>query len=620
MSSPWIKRKARLGALLQSNGDEDAEGVALDRILHGQSVIGKTSKTTEIDVTRFTDKDLSIVGTLEYGQFGVIDVVTCSLDGRVYVRKSIEKRFAFKTRDQCNPQIERDILLQALRGNTVWAPHLLCAFQTPTHLNIVMEYAEGGSLWDVLESSPLDGCVVEADLHWWFPQIVSALVWCHSQGFVHRDVKPHNFVLNQVSHIQLIDFGSAAPLLPPRPDGARLVPRRHCLVPCGTCDYISPEVLQAHEEALVALEMSEDEGEARKSRTIDGDGGYGVETDWWSMGAMLYEMAYGVAPFFASDIRHTYMKIMDHKRSLKFKCDPPISESLEDLMRLLLTDRETRLGRTGAAEIMNHPFFDGVEWEDLHIQNHPDGLHLPQFSYVNTQSADSAAPLGSSESQTFSSNSSHSQGFAFSAFFQSSERSGSDLHPTPRPKGSILREQASDYFIGFSWGPTLDAFQASSSPSLFPSATLSVFSSHDPQSTPRPNRALTLARTPFRVISTPFRTPYNYHSVGTSTLPRASTLLRRTAPRRTMSDREAMRQLVDCIGLSARKKVLAAGRTPRGMQRMNLGGFGSVGIGKALRFVPSPIEIQPEMGVIASKFVYEAHASDGGEQSDEREY
>ncbi|KAH7919938.1 hypothetical protein BV22DRAFT_1022106 [Leucogyrophana mollusca] len=42
MSLLWSTRKTRLDALLNSNGDEDEEGLALDRILHGQSVIGKT--------------------------------------------------------------------------------------------------------------------------------------------------------------------------------------------------------------------------------------------------------------------------------------------------------------------------------------------------------------------------------------------------------------------------------------------------------------------------------------------------------------------------------------------------------------------------------------------------
>jgi hypothetical protein len=65
----------------------------------------------------------------------------------------------------------------------------------------------------------------------------------------------------------------------------------------------------------------------------------------------------------------------------------------------------------------------------------------------------------------------------------------------------------------------------------------------------------------------------------------ASTLRRsRIAPRRRpVSDREAMRQLVDCIGLSARKKVLAAGRTPRGST------LGPSRI-KSLRFATEPPE------------------------------
>ena len=61
----------------------------------------------------------------------------------------------------------------------------------------------------------------------------------------------------------------------------------------------------------MALEMA-DEAELTRSFGDYEPGGYGRETDWWSFGAMVYEMAYGVAPFFADDIRVTYSKIMDY--------------------------------------------------------------------------------------------------------------------------------------------------------------------------------------------------------------------------------------------------------------------------------------------------------------------
>lgn len=152
-------------------------------------------------------------------------------------------------------------------------------------------------------------------------------------------------MLTSDAHLRLIDFGSAAPLLPPNPDGSQRIPLEHCLVPCGTCDYISPEILQAHEEALVALEMEDDEHWAKEHKPS----GYGRETDWWSVGAMLYEMAYGVAPFFSREIRHTYARIMEHhvspltwqvtvgfnglQRYLKFDSSAPLSANLQDLLR-----------------------------------------------------------------------------------------------------------------------------------------------------------------------------------------------------------------------------------------------------------------------------------------------
>jgi hypothetical protein len=134
--------------------------------------------------------------------------------------------------------------------------------------------------------------------------------------------------------------------------------------------------------------------------------------------------------------------------------------------------------------------------------------------------------------------------FDFSAFFLPSEGDSSPALPvlrtTPR---SIIREEAESFFIGFSWGPTADAF--SDATPATPVPPVLAFP------TPAPQIPAMVANG----LVTPRR--------GIGIIPCASTLRRtRTAPRRAVSDREAMRQLVDCIGLSARKKVLAAGRTP----------------------------------------------------------
>ncbi|KAF7324690.1 hypothetical protein MKEN_00510500 [Mycena kentingensis (nom. inval.)] len=526
----WVTRKARLCTLLKTSADEDETGLALDRIIHGHNVIGKTAKSAEIDALRFQDADLQLVGTLERGQFGLIDVVKCTLDGRTYVRKSIEKRF------QCAPQFERDILRLARRKQSVWVPHLLCAFQTQTHLNLVMNYAEGGSLWDVLESSPLNGRVSEEDMAWWTPQIISAIHWCHSQGFAHRDIKPHNFVITPDAHVLLIDFGSAAPTEHGR------IPKKYCLVPCGTCDYISPEILTAHEQALVALEME-------FSASQDEAYGYGIETDWWSLGAMLYEMVYGVAPFFAADIGRTYLRIVEHERSLRFDSAIPVSAVYQDLIRRFLTHPELRLGRRGIEEIQDHPAFVEVNWSAVSTEPAPEGLHLPQFAY-----AEPSVALPLDEEEAFS------QPFAFSALFQSSPTGSTAGPATVTPRRASVSVPQEDLFIGFSWGPAIDAFPEETSYRSSASAS--------PQATPRPTR-LSVPRSTKPTPATP--APHSYPfltpirpGTGTvhQTLPRPSTA-RRTVGGRPVSDREAMKQLAECIGMSARKRVLESGRKPR---------------------------------------------------------
>ena len=186
---------------------------------------------------------------------------------------------------------------------------------------------------------------------------------------------------------------------------------------------------------------------------------------------------------------------------------------------------------------------------------------------------------------------SNSRGFAFSAFFQSSS-------PMPGPSGSvsqtgtsivqatpshgstrsILREQPTAAFIGFSWGPPIDAFDESASASPQQRANLStprplqhLFAPPTPFGQPSANHATTVQSTPIGQRY-PFATPVRPNPLTPfQTLPRASTV-RRTVQRRAVSDREAMKQLVDCVGMSARKKVLESGRKPRVLLSMNRSG------------------------------------------------
>ena len=144
----------------------------------------------------------------------------------------------------------------------------------------------------------------------------------------------------------------------------------------GTPDYIAPEVLSGK--------------------------GYDKTCDWWSTGAIMFEMLYGYPPFYAEEPRQTCQNVLYWKETLNLNPAeglPPVSEVAQDLIRKLMCSQEDRLGKNGVDEIKQHPFFEGLDWEALQeavppyvpqLASDTDTSHFANFEPI----AEAPAPKG----------------------------------------------------------------------------------------------------------------------------------------------------------------------------------------------------------------------------------
>jgi len=206
----------------------------------------------------------------------------------------MKKKDMIKKNEIEHIRAERSVLS---KSSNKWIIDLKCSFHDEDFLYLVMEYLPGGDLMNMLIKKDIFS-VEEA--RFYIAETILAVEYVHSLGYVHRDIKPDNILLDKDGHIKLTDFGLCTsiveePALPieqisNKPKASR---RIHSLV--GTPDYIAPEVL--------------------------GKKGYTAGVDWWSVGAILFEMLVGYAPFCSQNPRDTCKKVIQWQSHLQLPKD-----------------------------------------------------------------------------------------------------------------------------------------------------------------------------------------------------------------------------------------------------------------------------------------------------------
>jgi len=277
---------------------------------------------------------LSVIGK---GSFGRVFLARQRGDDqKTYAIKVLNKNHVMKKNEVRHVMCERRVLAKTTAHPFLVGLH--CSFQTHDKLYLVMDYANGGELFFHLSREKR---FTESRAKFYAAEIASALGFLHAHNIIYRDLKPENILLDAEGHIALTDFGLC------KEDAT------FATTFCGTPEYLAPEVLQHRS--------------------------YDRMVDWWCLGAVLYELIFGLPPFYSKD-RATMFDWTLNKQ-LEFKSSVTASPAAKDLLtKLLAKNKDERLGSVNDfMDIKSHEFFLSINWTLLE-QRKIDPPFIPNVS------------------------------------------------------------------------------------------------------------------------------------------------------------------------------------------------------------------------------------------------
>ncbi|KAI0403929.1 serine/threonine-protein kinase psk1 [Xylaria palmicola] len=270
--------------------------------------------------------DFEPLRCLGKGTYGTVLLVKQRTTGRLYAQKQFKKASVVVHKKLVEQtKTERQILESVSRHPFV--VNLYYAFQDLEKLYLILEYGQGGELFTHLNTEKMFS---ESTAAFYMAEMVLALSYLHeSLGVVYRDLKPENCLLDAQGHLLLTDFGLSKVA----------VGDDSCKSILGTVEYMAPEVILGNK--------------------------YGKAVDWWSFGALGYDLMTGNPPFRGANNAKVQNNIVKQKVVMPYF----LSLDAKDLLaRLLRKDPAKRLGSRMPKDlevIKKHRFFRRIDWIKL---------------------------------------------------------------------------------------------------------------------------------------------------------------------------------------------------------------------------------------------------------------
>ncbi|KAA8644470.1 uncharacterized protein ATNIH1004_008674 [Aspergillus tanneri] len=308
----------------------------------------------------------------------------------VFAMKVIRKSAMIRNCQEGHLRAERDFLVASARSR--WIVPLIASFQDHSHLYLIMDYMVGGDFLSLL----LRQCILREDIaRWYVAEMVLCVEEAHRLRWIHRDIKPDNFLISASGHLKISDFGlafdghwahdqmyyndhrySLAHKL-----GIRIHGDAQDQKEAQNIEQHTQRIQEGPQEDVQAMPSTgllgwRDQHQLRRlARSVVGTSqymapevirgqAYDGRCDWWSVGIILYECLYGFTPFASNDRQKTKVKIhvslprqflahhqaheeQHHLQTLRFPMHRPsdklISSEAVNLINSLLQEKELRL-------------------------------------------------------------------------------------------------------------------------------------------------------------------------------------------------------------------------------------------------------------------------------------